>query len=357
MGILFLFFTFALSNKISADFSVQFCAPKLNYTKNFRSSKKLTYKKAFDKFSLHKNKQKPNRIKTAGLAFIGLIQISNNKKEKFRKKYLDECKNLEKIISDHVTPFGQISIDRNKIKLYLDPKLKALTREKLYYLAKELALHPNSTLEITVLEPEKETITKDDICKRIKKVMGNEDKFRQAVLRSVSPPPETYNTHHSATMGGLGVSISYQCHTEKFIFSLRGGMDKVWGQFIQTSKSGTDHSHDPAMGIGCNVGAGIAYKIGDLASAGFEFGGKLSQFTLSKIGKKHDRSSHWFWAPYGEINCTIYPSKRWAMGMFMGYVLPSKFKIERTDADIPIKTECKIDKLYGGIRVSAYLTG
>lgn len=164
-------------------------------------------------------------------------------------------------------------------------------------------------------------------------------------------------TRHTALMAGVGLAMGYHHHTKNYIFNLKAGVDYMGGQFKQTEAYNASTDHNPSLGWGAVIGAGVDYKFSKDVAMGLEGGVRISQFVLPKVNYQETckKTSVVYGAPYGQINCTIFPYPKWSIGLFTGYFFPRQFKIDHASSNIPIGTKCRIDGVYGGLKFSYYL--
>ena len=190
-------------------------------------------------------------------------------------------------------------------------------------------------------------ITEADVRKKVDTILQGTD-YKTEVESS---RPKELNV---ALMGGLSTSTAYHYFTPKFIFTVRAGLDYIFGKFCQTASLRTNAEINPKLGIGAFLGAGIDYRCTNNMAVGLKGGVRLNELTTTKISNPGQRSSTWFYTPYAQINGTFFTEDDSAIGVFLGYLFPREFSIKSTGTSIPFGSSCKISGVYSGVRFSRY---
>jgi hypothetical protein len=202
-----------------------------------------------------------------------------------------------------------------------------------------------SLKKIELLVVGTEGITQKDIQNKIDALLKPEEDHQKAL------PPQ----RHTALMGGIGLSAGYHYHTRHFMFTLRSGIDHMWGKLRQTGPRAKNADGNPCLGWGLLFGAGIDCKTKSNKAIGIEGGLRFNQLKLPSIEDPAKNKSVWFAAPYAQLNCTMFYEDVLSIGLFSGYMFPREFTIKSTGARILSGTDCKIGGLYSGVRLTQYL--
>lgn len=181
-------------------------------------------------------------------------------------------------------------------------------------------------------------VPKDTARKQVANTIGEGVGYKQKVFDKL--PYQSNN----GFMGGVGVSAGYHYHLPLVIFNVRAGLDYLWGKF----KSKDLYPGSLAqLGFGVKTGVGIDYKLTDKATFGFEGGVRVSAF-------KNISNTSWFALPYGQMVCGFNPHPDYGVSAFFGYFFPTRFTINSSGGHIPSGTKCKVDGVFGGLRIARY---
>lgn len=174
--------------------------------------------------------------------------------------------------------------------------------------------------------------------KEIDAVIGDGAAYRQQAFEKL---PYQENTDF---MWGMRVSAGYHYHLPLVICNVRAGLDYLWGKFKSKALYPASLAQ---LGWGVKTGVGLDYKLTDQATFGFEGGVRVSAF-------KNISNTSWFVLPYGQMVCGFSPHPDYSISAFMGYFFPTKFTINTGGGNIPSGTRCKVDGIFGGLRVARY---
>jgi len=200
----------------------------------------------------------------------------------------------------------------------------------------------NKPLELTATAAN--DVTEIDIRKKIDAILKDGKNYQQQVFDKL-PYQE-----NKASMMGLGLSAGYHYHMPLVIYNVRAGLDYMWGTF---NKSDLYPASSAQLGWGIKTGIGIDYKLTEKATFGFEGGLRLGTFKNSKASQICSESK-WFIAPYLQGICGFNPHPDYNVSVFCGYFLPVSFPINTSGGNIPNGTTCKIQGMFGGIKISKY---
>lgn len=201
-------------------------------------------------------------------------------------------------------------------------------------------------VEVLVIGPE--GITENDIQQKINQIIGDGVEYERLVTTHLP------NEKNSSWMGGFGISATRHHHTKNFIFNARVGLDYLWGKFSQTAQQNINTENMPKLGWGITLGTGIDYKLTEKATIGLESGVRLSEFKVPQKEKPQASKSSWFFAPYVQMTCSIYPKPEYSVSVFSGCFLPRTFKVKTDGTNLSYGTKCKFDGVFGGLKISRH---
>ena len=183
-------------------------------------------------------------------------------------------------------------------------------------------------------------VSETDVRKKIEDIIKDGKDYKEQVFNKL---PYQENT---GLMVGLGLSGGYHYHLPLVILNVRAGLDYMCGKFKQSELYSASSAK---LGWGLKTGVGIDYKLTEKATFGFEGGVRFSAFNNSDDAQAC--SAKWFLAPYLQGVCGFNPHPDYGVSVFFGCFLPSTFTVDASGGAILTAAKCKIEGLFGGIRM------